>query len=654
MENTNAPSDEKIKVYLRLRPTLTKTNHLSLVEEKSLLEVNVPKNMLSGYVNNSKEKYLFKFDKILNMQTKQETVFKEVAKEVVDSALDGYNGTIFAYGQTGSGKTYTITGGAERMDDRGIIPRAISYIFNETRQRSQYQWTVYVSYLEIYNNDGYDLLHENQGRAKNLEDLPRVKIRENQNRQFLLYNLSIHKVQSEEEAITLLLLGDENRVVAETPKNDASTRSHCIFIFQIESQKIGEDVKTLSKLHIVDLSGSEKPHKTDLNGVRMEEALNINLSLHFLEQVIVSLNRKEGHIPYRNSMMTMCLRDSLGGNCKTRMIATMSCEQIDTMETISTCRFAQRVALISNSAIKNEIEDPQVVIQKQKSEIEDLRSELAMLKGKDQKTVLDEEDTINCKKIVDDYLKDDDYSKKINLKDMLMIQECFSIIKMYYKELEKKLNSYNSSKSNEIPINSNYNMDKVIEFENSNKKLNSEILKLKEIVKRRDEELKVLLAMVDKMKGYDSKKTLLSRLEDEDNGRLNEIRNNFLGNEIKFENSKEIINANVNTQNSVKVENKNTTKNTITSIPKPQIPLQLLQEINSANSYLVKEVELTKENLSERLKAYEVFRNNYIKSEAKKENLRILSDEKFEKGRKIGEKVTKLRDKSNIIKNEVI
>jgi len=654
MENTNAPSDEKIKVYLRLRPTLTKTNHLSLVEEKSLLEVNVPKNMLSGYVNNSKEKYLFKFDKILNMQTKQETVFKEVAKEVVDSALDGYNGTIFAYGQTGSGKTYTITGGAERMDDRGIIPRAISYIFNETRQRSQYQWTVYVSYLEIYNNDGYDLLHENQGRAKNLEDLPRVKIRENQNRQFLLYNLSIHKVQSEEEAITLLLLGDENRVVAETPKNDASTRSHCIFIFQIESQKIGEDVKTLSKLHIVDLSGSEKPHKTDLNGVRMEEALNINLSLHFLEQVIVSLNRKEGHIPYRNSMMTMCLRDSLGGNCKTRMIATMSCEQIDTMETISTCRFAQRVALISNSAIKNEIEDPQVVIQKQKSEIEDLRSELAMLKGKDQKTVLDEEDTINCKKIVDDYLKDDDYSKKINLKDMLMIQECFSIIKMYYKELEKKLNSYNSSKSNEIPINSNYNMDKVIEFENSNKKLNSEILKLKEIVKRRDEELKVLLAMVDKMKGYDSKKTLLSRLEDEDNGRLNEIRNNFLGNEIKFENSKEIINANVNTQNSVKVENKNTTKNTITSIPKPQIPLRLLQEINSANSYLVKEVELTKENLSERLKAYEVFRNNYIKSEAKKENLRILSDEKFEKGRKIGEKVTKLRDKSNIIKNEVI
>ena len=654
MENTNAPSDEKIKVYLRLRPTLTKTNQLSLVEEKSLLEVNVPKNMLSGYVNNSKEKYLFKFDKILNMQTKQETVFKEVAKEVVDSALDGYNGTIFAYGQTGSGKTYTITGGAERMDDRGIIPRAISYIFNETRQRSQYQWTVYVSYLEIYNNDGYDLLHENQGRAKNLEDLPRVKIRENQNRQFLLYNLSIHKVQSEEEAITLLLLGDENRVVAETPKNDASTRSHCIFIFQIESQKIGEDVKTLSKLHIVDLSGSEKPHKTDLNGVRMEEALNINLSLHFLEQVIVSLNRKEGHIPYRNSMMTMCLRDSLGGNCKTRMIATMSCEQIDTMETISTCRFAQRVALISNSAIKNEIEDPQVVIQKQKSEIEDLRSELAMLKGKDQKTVLDEEDTINCKKIVDDYLKDDDYSKKINLKDMLMIQECFSIIKMYYKELEKKLNSYNSSKSNEIPINSNYNMDKVIEFENSNKKLNSEILKLKEIVKRRDEELKVLLAMVDKMKGYDSKKTLLSRLEDEDNGRLNEIRNNFLGNEIKFENSKEIINANVNTQNSVKVENKNTTKNTITSIPKPQIPLQLLQEINSANSYLVKEVELTKENLSERLKAYEVFRNNYIKSEAKKENLRILSDEKFEKGRKIGEKVTKLRDKSNIIKNEVI
>jgi kinesin family protein 6/9 len=214
------------------------------------------------------------------MNTKQVDIFENIAKEVVDSTIDGYNGTIFAYGQTGSGKTYTITGQPEKLEKRGIIPRAISYIFNEIRNRTLFKWTIYISYLEIYNNDGYDLLL-NQN-AKQLEELPKVIIRENSNKQFLMYNLFIHKVENEEDALYLLMLGDDNRVIAETPKNDASTRSHCIFMIQIESQKEGEDVKTLSKLHIVDLSGSEsiliiniEPYKTDLNGVRMEEALNI-------------------------------------------------------------------------------------------------------------------------------------------------------------------------------------------------------------------------------------------------------------------------------------------------------------------------------------------------------------------------------------------
>lgn len=610
----------------------------------------------------------------MNQQTKQEKVFNEIAKDVVDSSLDGYNGTIFAYGQTGSGKTYTITGGAERVEDRGIIPRAISYIFNETKQRSLYKYKVYISYLEIYNNDGYDLLHENHGKAKNLEDLPKVKIRENANKQFLLYNLSVHHVENEEEAMLLLLLGDENRVVAETPKNDASTRSHCIFMFQIESQKIGEDIKTLSKLHIVDLSGSEKPHKTDLNGVRMEEALNINLSLHFLEQVIVSLNKKDGHIPYRNSMMTMCLRDSLGGNCKTRMIATMSCENDDVMESISTCRFAQRVALVQNSAIKNEVEDPTLLIQKQKIEIEELKNELALMKGKDQKSVLDQEDVISCKKIVDDYLHDEDYKSRINLKDMLMINECFSIIKSYYKDLEKKLNTYLQGRDSEVPLNmNNQNLDKVIELENSNKKLNSEIEKLRDLIKRRDEEMKVLINMIDKYKSYDAKKTLLNRLDEEDDGRLSTIKNNFLGGEVNFNSSSNSNNlnqdksfsssllktnnfeqnSNKNFANDKSLINKSNLNASASVIPKPQIPLQLLQEINSANSYLIREVQLSKEILSERLKAYDVFRNNYIKAEFKKENLRILHDEKFEQGRKIGERVTKLREKTQIIKNEV-
>jgi kinesin family protein 6/9 len=114
-----------------------------------------------------------------------------------------------------------------------------------------------MSYFEIYNNEGYDLIVDDS-QVKNLHDLPRVIIRENQNKQFVLKNLKVLPVNSEDEALKFFFLGDMNRTIAETPKNDASTRSHCIFILQIESQKIGEDdKKNISKLHIVDLSGSE-------------------------------------------------------------------------------------------------------------------------------------------------------------------------------------------------------------------------------------------------------------------------------------------------------------------------------------------------------------------------------------------------------------
>lgn len=112
--------------------------------------------------------------------------------------------------------------------------------------------------MEIYNDSGYDLLDENHA-TKSLFDLPKVKIYELNEDQYVLKNLSVHRAENEEDALNLLFIGDTNRVVSETPKNDASTRSHCIFMIQLECQKNGEDVKTVSKLHLVDLSGSERP-----------------------------------------------------------------------------------------------------------------------------------------------------------------------------------------------------------------------------------------------------------------------------------------------------------------------------------------------------------------------------------------------------------
>ena len=168
------------------------------------------------------------------MLTQQERVFNEVAKDVVDGCFEGYNGTIFAYGQTGSGKTFTITGGAERYADRGIIPRAVSYIFDHIKRTTDHQFKVSISYLEIYNANGYDLLDENHA-SKSLFDLPKVMMQENQSGHFYLKNLSVHRAENEEDALNLLFIGDTNRVVSETPKNDASTRSHCIFVIEIES-----------------------------------------------------------------------------------------------------------------------------------------------------------------------------------------------------------------------------------------------------------------------------------------------------------------------------------------------------------------------------------------------------------------------------------
>ena len=326
------------------------------------------------------------------------------------NALDGFNSTIFAYGQTGSGKTFTITGGSERYVDRGIIPRAISMIFSEFAKNTDVQYNCFISYLEIYNEKGYDLLDSEHETSK-LEDLKKVVMLEDEDGNYHLKNLSMHPVASEEvslgggrsylapekvnpnpkpkpkrqDALNCLFLGDTNRAISETDMNQASSRSHCIFTLSIEARKQGSDTVTRSKLNLVDLAGSERVHKTSTTGQTLREAQYINTSLFYLEMVIVALHEKtkngRSHIPYRNSMMTGVLRDSLGGNCKTVMVATISPDQVHTDESISTCNFAQRVALIKNVAQRNEDLDPALLIRRLKAELAQLREEVKFLKG---------------------------------------------------------------------------------------------------------------------------------------------------------------------------------------------------------------------------------------------------------------------------------
>lgn len=380
-------SDDKgnIQTFLRVRPSKAASGFFQPDElNPTQLSVSLPESFKGDFINNSKLKHSFQFSGILPMNTSQDTVFQKVGQAAVANALEGFNSTIFAYGQTGSGKTFTLTGGPEKYADRGIIPRAINMLFNEFRTRGDAQYKAYISYLEIYNEQGYDLLDPSH-ESKALEDLNKVSMLEDEFGNFHLKNLTMHPADTEEDALNLLFMGDTNRAIAETPMNMASSRSHCIFSIAIEGKVAGTDKVRRSKLHLVDLAGSERIGKTNSSGSVLLEAKHINSSLFFLEMVIVALYEKatkgRSHVPYRNSMMTSVLRDSLGGNCKTIMVATINPEAAHTEESLSTCRFAQRVSLIKNKAVVNEDLDPNQLIRRLKNDILTLREEVAFLKG---------------------------------------------------------------------------------------------------------------------------------------------------------------------------------------------------------------------------------------------------------------------------------
>ncbi|XP_015439492.1 PREDICTED: kinesin-like protein KIF6 [Dufourea novaeangliae] len=345
-----------IKVYARLRPEQNRKNIFDYKVyrrprenlEEDYLTLNSPTQKTKDYPDNRPESWNYSFFRIFDESSSQEDVFENVAQPVMESALDGYNGTIFAYGQTASGKTYSIIG---HRGVRGIIPRCLQYLFDVIQKRPENVYTVEVAFLEIYNENGYDLLDRRQREfaVTRLEDLPRVTIQEDENGQLHLKNLTFHGVGCLEDAFELLLVGDNNRVTTETPMNPQSSRSHCIFTIILSMKEFGADRYKRVKVHLVDLAGSERVYKCSITGTILTEAKHINLSLHYLEQVIVCLGQETaGHIPYRNSYLTSILRDSLGGNCMTTMLATLSLASSNMEETISTCRFAQRVALIKN------------------------------------------------------------------------------------------------------------------------------------------------------------------------------------------------------------------------------------------------------------------------------------------------------------------
>ncbi|KAK2825896.1 hypothetical protein Q5P01_020110 [Channa striata] len=488
---------QTIQIFGRIKPAKKTTAVYSVDNEEptgATLEFVVPRDLADGFVNNKRECYKFRFQKLFDQAAKQEEIFENIAKPVADSVLAGYNGTIFAYGQTGSGKTFTITGGAERYSDRGIIPRALSYLYERFSQDTGMVYTTHISYLEIYNEMGYDLL-DTRHEASRLEDLPKVMIMEDPDQNIHLRNLSLQQSTSEEEALNLLFLGDTNRMIAETPMNQASTRSHCIFTVHVCRREPGSVTVRRSKLHLVDLAGSDRVSKTGLNGQLLTEAKYINLSLHYLEQVIIALSeKKRSHIPYRNSMLTSVLRDSLGGNCMTTMIATMAVEKRNIDESISTCRFAQRVALIKNEAVLNEELDPTMLIARLKKEIQSLKEELSIVTGEQRDDQLTLEEIQKLEELVKAFLDDPDPHTLLLLgPDMRKIQYCFFLLKTMF--LAKQGEGNRHSDGQESPAATV--RDEVLQDVHHS---TAEVTKLKEMLIQRDKEISILVKMLKKEK----------------------------------------------------------------------------------------------------------------------------------------------------------
>lgn len=343
-----------VKVAVRIRPLLCK----EVLHKHQICVRDVP-NTQQIIIGRDR---VFTFDFVFGKNSTQDEVYNICIKPLVLSLIEGYNATVFAYGQTGSGKTYTIGGGhvASVVEgQKGIIPRAIQEIFQSLSENPGVDFKVKVSYIEVYKEDLRDLL-ELETSMKDLH------IREDDKGNTVIVGAKECQVESMDEVMSLLEMGNAARHTGTTQMNEHSSRSHAIFtisICQVEkTPETAEDGEwyshrhIVSKFHFVDLAGSERVTKTGNTGERFKESIQINSGLLALGNVISALGdprRKSAHIPYRDAKITRLLKDSLGGSAKTVMITCVSPSSSDFDESLNSLKYANRARNIRNKPTLN-------------------------------------------------------------------------------------------------------------------------------------------------------------------------------------------------------------------------------------------------------------------------------------------------------------
>jgi len=319
----------------------------------------------------------FGFDTVYDQHASQKTVYVTTAREAVLSILQGYNATMIAYGQTGTGKTYTMEGFTSE-EERGIIPRATEEIFShiQTCPNPRTRFLVRASYLQIYNEVISDLIRP--------EVAHKLVVREDRRRGVYVDGLTEWVVRAPEEVYELIGEGGKLRMTGATRMSEMSSRSHAIFTLVCE-QGEGDDgdldaPRRVGKLNIVDLAGSEKVRQSAVTGLRLEESKKINLSLSALGNVICALTDPHArhHVPYRDSKLTRILADSLGGNCRTTMIAMISPSLDSYHESLSTLKFASRARSVRNQPVINDAHEDQGSLRRCQREVDQLRKALAL------------------------------------------------------------------------------------------------------------------------------------------------------------------------------------------------------------------------------------------------------------------------------------
>eukprot|EP01038_Epipyxis_sp_PR26KG_P009086 gene9086-12254_t len=408
MSAITVTKSEKLTVLIRVRPPI-----LREVKEQNAVSVS---NNRTVHLQSDKQEIKCNYDHVFNEVSEQSDVFNYV-QPLLNDVLSGINSCIFAYGQTSAGKSYTMVGpnGGQNIlkctrDLWGLLPRTAEYllgILNEKAADGQLIFSVKASFLQIYNENLYDLLrdsgpmiedklilserdseyelkirevipHKNKSRGSTFKNNGSINQSVNE---VYVAGLSEFRVQTSSDIMRILAVGTNNRMTRSTDYNATSSRSHAILqlTFDIQQQEEGQTIIYRSKLNLVDLAGSEKNSTStqvlENNPKHMKELTSINKSLSSLGNVIAALSSgNRSHIPYRDSKLTRILQDSLSGNTRTILIACIAPTILHAAETLSTLQFADRAKSVMLTVKANSIVDDKQVLIRAENEISRLKS----------------------------------------------------------------------------------------------------------------------------------------------------------------------------------------------------------------------------------------------------------------------------------------